>query len=83
MTAIITLVIMLSLNWLVIQQKNPFLYLILVVPNMVYGLNLAADNAVKSPLWLAGVTIAVIGTFYLFRVAVSEAVPMMKRMRKK
>lgn len=83
MTAIITLVIMILLNWLVIHQKNPFLYLILVVPNIVYGLDIASDSAVKSPLWMAGVTVAVIGTFFLFRVAVAEVIPMMKRMRNK
>ena len=82
MTAIYTLLIIALINVLALQQKSVFIYLIAVPLNMVYGLNLAADNTVNSPLWIAGVTIAVIGTFYLFRVAVSEAVPM-KRMRKK
>ena len=83
MTAIYTLLIIALINVLALQQKSVFIYLIAVPLNMVYGLNLAADNTVNSPLWIAGVTIAVIGTFFLFRVAVAEVIPMMKRMRNK
>jgi len=52
---------------LVFWQRTLFLYMLAVPVSMVYGLTLAADSDNGSSLWVAGIIIAVIGTYCLFK----------------
>jgi len=67
---------------LVFWQRNVFLYLLAVPILTVYGFAFATDSTVGSTGWTLGVTIAILGTFCLFRVVVNEFLPMVKRLRK-
>jgi len=64
---------------LVFWQKNAFLYLVGSVVLMVYGLSFAANTIVMSASWIAGMMIAVVGTYLLFRVAANEILPLLRR----
>ncbi len=52
-------------------RKNIFLYILATPVSLVYGLGLASENEVKSLLWVAGVIIALIGTYCLIKVAMA------------
>ncbi len=67
MTALFTVAGIIALAF---WQKSPFLYLLAVAPAVVYGLTLAAGETNGSPLWVAGVTIAIIGMYCLFKVVI-------------
>lgn len=57
---------------LVNSQKSQFLLLLAVPVDLVYGLALAAGSAVKSPQWVEGVIVAIIGTFCLVKVVLNQ-----------
>ncbi len=79
MNALNELAIVIALNALAFWQRNTFLYLLIFVINMVYGLALTVGEEVYSTMWMLGVAVAVVGTFCLFRVAVAELLPRIKR----
>ncbi len=54
---------------LVFWQRNIFLYILGCPVALVYGLSLASDSTQGSPLWVAGISVAIIGTYCLFKVA--------------
>ena len=66
---------------LAFQQRNVFIYLLAVPVDFIYGLSLAAGSTPGSPAWVVGIAVAIIGTFILFRVAVSEFMPLVKKLR--
>lgn len=70
--------LVLGITVLAFWQKNPFLYLLAFIVDMIYGLSLGASNDVNSAMWVAGVIVAIIGTFCLFRVVVNNIIPRLK-----
>jgi len=49
-------------------QKSLFLYALMCPVCIVYGLSLTAGELTSSPLWMAGIAVAIIGTYCLFKV---------------
>jgi len=71
--------IIIALNVLAFCQKNVFIYLVVAPATLVFGLYFASVADVASSQWAAGVVVAIIGTFCIFRVVISELLPMMRR----
>ena len=63
----LTLIIMALLIALVFWQKTIILYAIGALVTIVYGLSLAQPGAEQS-MWMAGVAIAFIGTYFFYRI---------------
>jgi hypothetical protein len=53
---------------LIFWQKSLFLYMLGVPVGIVYGLSLAVTYTTTLSLWVIGVVIAIIGTYFLFKV---------------
>jgi len=83
LNSVLAFLLVVIITGLAFQQKNVFIYLLAVPVDFLYGLSFAASNTVGSAAWVIGVVVAIIGTFILFRVAVSELLPLTKRLRKK
>jgi hypothetical protein len=66
--ALLILLIVTLLNALAFWQKHPFLYCLMVPLDIVYGLYYTVGNTEGSGAWVAGIIIALVGTFCLFRV---------------
>jgi hypothetical protein len=64
-------------------KENSFIYLLAVPVDITYGLNYASTKEVNSAAWVAGVIVAIIGTWCLFHVAVKELPDLVKRARKR
>jgi len=79
MTYLAEFAIVTAITWLAFWQKNVFLYIIATIPLMVYGLQIAASEDVYSTLWVAGIIVAIIGLFCLFRAVNEGILPMFKR----
>ncbi len=52
-------------------EDNLFLLVLASPVSIVYGLSLASGETVRSPLWVAGIVIAIIGMYCLFKVALA------------
>ena len=70
-----------AVNALAFWQRNVFLYLVAAPLNLVYGLNLAAGETVNSAMWVAGIIVAIIGVFCIFRAVVDGLLPVLRRQR--
>lgn len=77
---ILLFVIIATVTVLAFWQQNVFLYLLAVPVNMTYGLTFAANSTTGTAAWICGIMVAIIGTFFLFKVAV-DAWPEIKRKR--
>lgn len=75
--------IMAGVTALAFWQRNVFLYLLAVMVDYIYGLTFASSNTVGSAAWVGGVTVAVIGTFCLFRAAMDAWPDIKAKMRSK
>lgn len=64
----LTLLLVALIVALAFWKQNLFLFLLTVPVSTVYGLTLAADEESGSPIWVAGIIIAIIGTYCLFKV---------------
>lgn len=61
------------------SEKGLFLYIVSAPVAIVYGLSLASGEPVYSFLWVAGVAIAIIGTYFIYKVAVMGFAAIRKR----
>lgn len=68
---------------LAFQQRNVFLYLLAVPVDLIYGWALAAESTPGSSAWVVGIAVAIIGTFILYRVAIVEFMPVLRKWSKK
>jgi len=62
-----TMVIVFALITIAMWQRSLFLYAITSPLTIFYGLSLAIDNEVNTPLWVAGIVVAIIGMYCLFK----------------
>ena len=72
-------VMVFSIIIMVLWQRNAFLYCLGAPVAMVFGLALAIEYDPMEPFWVIGISIAIIGTYFLFKVAVNEFIPMLRR----
>lgn len=64
-----TFIVVAALATWAIMNKGWFLKLVVCPVLIVYGLRLAGGETLFYPLWVAGVVIAVIGTYFLYQQA--------------
>ena len=69
MTATLTFVIVAYFLSVVLIKENTILNALGVPVAMVYGFNTASGEDVYSPLWVAGVAIALLGFYFLYQIA--------------
>lgn len=76
-------IIVAALLALAFWQKSLFLYILACPVGLVYGLSLASGETPKSPMWVAGVVIAIIGTSCLYKVVIAGLEGMGIKVRRK
>ena len=66
---IVELAILALFNALAFWQRHIFLYILVAIGDIVFGLYYAASGTVYGTVWVLGVLIVILGLFCLFRAA--------------
>ena len=64
---IIALVILALFNALAFWQRHVFLYILVAIGDIVFGLYYAASGTVYETQWVLGVLVVILGLFCMFR----------------